>query len=226
MNPDPNVIVWPDYEGFYRDVCQELDGLSETQLDFDAPEPEWMRWSIRRQVSHMAWVMLSVMHRRFHAFLWPDGRIPTPIEWDEHRLPTMKSDRRLDESVRWEIADIVDKIKLAADWATQVINMVPINVLRTTERAYTLTQFWLHILPVIPRGAWIDAQEPNRVHITLEASLWMIYWETAVHLYTVQRLKRAQGLPTRVTIPRVGYLTLPEYTGESDQPAPDMIPIR
>ena len=48
----------------------------------------------------------------------------------------------------------------------------------------------------------------------------MLYYEVLTHLYTIQRLKRAQGLPTRVVIPRVGYLTLPEYTGEAASPGP------
>ena len=74
--------------------------------------------------------------------------------------------------------------------------------------------------------AWIDEQDPTRFHYTLEASLWMLYWEVLAHLYTIQRLKRAQGLPTRVTIPRVGYLTLPEYTGETANPAPPHVPLR
>ena len=226
MHTDPAIVVWPDYREFYRWVAQEVDGLSDSKLDFDAPEPEWMQWSIRRQVSHIAWVMLSVMHRRFHAFLWPDGNIPTPIRWEEHRLPTMKSDRRLDESVHWDIGDLLDKVDLATEWATQVAASVPIEILRTTERAYTGTQFWRHVLPVIPRGAWVDEHEPHRVHFTLEASLWMMYWESLVHLYTIQRLKRVQELPIRVTIPRVGYLTLPEYTGETEHAAPDMIPLR
>ena len=46
----------------------------------------------------------------------------------------------------------------------------------------------------------------------------MLYYEVLTHLYTIQRLKRAQGLPFRVVLPRVGYLTLPEYTGEGDLP--------
>ena len=48
------------------------------------------RWSIRRQVSHMAWDLLIVMYRRCHRFLWPDGNVPTPIRWEDHRLGTVK----------------------------------------------------------------------------------------------------------------------------------------
>ena len=82
------------------------------------------------------------------------------------------------------------------------------------------------MIQVIPRGVWIDEQDANRIHFTLEASLWMIYWEVMVHLHTIQRLKQAQGLPTKVTIPLVGYLSLPEYTGETAHPAPPQIRVR
>ena len=207
---------------------EEVHGLSEAQLNFDSEEPghEWMQWSIRRQLSHVAWIHLAVMHRRFRTFLWPDGKIPTPIRWEDHRLGTMKSDRRLDESAHWDIDDILAKLKLGTDWATQVIQTVPIELLRATEDAYTLTPFWRHVLQVIPRGAWIDATTPSLIHFTLEASLWMPYWEGLVHLLNIQRLKHAQGLATTITVPRQGYLNLPEYTGETPHAAPDMIPIR
>jgi hypothetical protein len=35
-----------------------------------------------------------------------------------------------------------------------------------------------------------------------------LYFEEVTHLYNVQRLKRAQGLPTVVVVPRVGYWVL------------------
>ena len=106
------------------------------------------------------------------------------------------------------------------DWVTQASTTVPIETIRSTQSVHGATHFWRHVIQVIPRGVWIDEQDSNRIHYTLEASLWMIYWEVLVHLYTIQRLKRAQGLPTKVTIPLEGYLYLPEYTGETEHPAP------
>jgi hypothetical protein len=229
MHPDPSVVVWPDYQEFYQWLCQEVAGLNDTQLDFDSQDPsqEWMWWSIRRQVSHIAWVLLVFMHRRCHMFLWPDGNIPTPIRWEDHTLSGMKFDRRLDETLYWAMPTLLDKVKLGGvDWATQVVTTVPIATLRATHSVHTGTPFWRHVMQIIPRGAWVEAQNPTRFHYTLEASLWMVYWEILAHLYTIQRLKRAQGLATCVTIPRVGYLTLPEYTGETDHPAPAFVPLR
>lgn len=51
-------------------------------------------------------------------------------------------------------------------------------------------------------------------------------YEVLTHLYTIQRLKRAQDLPPRVVVPRVGSLTLPEYTGEAPSPCPRFVPWR
>jgi len=40
MHADPNVVIWPDYQEFYRWLCHEVDGVSETQLDFDSQDPQ------------------------------------------------------------------------------------------------------------------------------------------------------------------------------------------
>jgi len=229
MHADPAVVVWPDYQEFYTWLCREVDGLSDTQLDLDAQDPtqEWMWWSIRRQVSHMAWDLLIVMYKRCRMFLWPDGNLPTPIRWEDHTpLAAMKFDRRLDETLYWDMPVLLDKVKLGANWATQVVSTVPIETLRATQTIRTGTPFWRHVMQVIPRGAWVDTHNPNHFHYTLEASLWMLYWEVLTHLYTIQRLKRVQGLPLRLDLPRVGYLTLPEYTGETTASAPGFSLLR
>ena len=48
-------------------------------------------------------------------------------------------------------------------------------------------------------------REPDKEIMTLEASMRHIYFEEITHLYNIQRLKRAQGLPGVVDLPRVGY---------------------
>ena len=137
----------------------------------------------------------------------------------------MKSDRRLDEEQHWEIGELLDKVKLGIGWATQVVGTVPVETLRATQSVHRATAFWKHVIQVLPRGANVEPGAPDRIRYTLEASLWMLYWEVLAHLFTIQRLKHAQGLSSQVTIPRVGYLTLPEYTGESEEAAPGFVPL-
>ena len=42
----------------------------------------------------------------------------------------------------------------------------------------------------------------------LEGSIRHVYFEEITHLFNIQRLKRAQGLPTVSDLPKVGYWTL------------------
>ena len=42
------------------------------------------------------------------------------------------------------------------------------------------------------------------------------------HVRTIQRLKLHQGLTIAQELPRVGYLRLPEYWGDTDRNGPGM----
>jgi hypothetical protein len=50
----------------------------------------------------------------------------------------------------------------------------------------------------------------------------MVFYEMLTHIRTIQRLKRHQSLSLAVELPRVGYLRLPEYWGETDSNGPSM----
>ena len=62
-----------------------------------------------------------------------------------------------------------------------------------------------------PRGVRQDPHDVNTVWIDLEYTFRHIYFEHITHLYNIQRLKRAQGLPAKVQIPDEGYWTLPNW---------------
>src|SRR5215471_6841608 len=138
----------------------------------------------------------------------------------------MQYDRVLDEHLFWHLEVLLDKVKLGVDWATRVVTTVPVDTLRATTSRHRGTPFWQHVIQVLPRGTWMDEHDSQFICYTLEASLWMLYYEVLTHLNTIQRLKRAQGLPTWVVLPRVGYLTLPEYTGEVASPGESFVPLR
>lgn len=208
----------------------ETAGLSDEQLDLadHSPEREWMWWSIRQQVSHIAWDALVFTHRRCSHLLWPQGDIPEPIPWaDLHLGPHAKADRLLEDPPHHDLADLFGYVDLGLGWLARLVADQPIEALRADVASVRATYFWQYVITTLPRGAGPDPDRPGFLRYQLEASLWMVFYETLAHVRTVQRLKAHQGLPLALTIPRVGYLRLPEYWGETDANGPSMrrIPV-
>jgi hypothetical protein len=225
MPADPASGTMPTYRLLLDWLKPEIAGLATAELDFDDdhPDREWMWWSIRRQVSHMAWDSLIFPRRRCVDLLWPDGNVPEPIDWADHRLgPRAKWDRVLDEDRYWQIPDLLDKLELGIGWLTRAVEETPIEVLRATEESVHGTPFWAYVIQTLPRGAQPVDDPPAHIRYDLEGSLWMVFYELLTHIRTVQRLKLAQGLTLAVDLPRVGYLRLPEYWGDTDANGPGM----
>ena len=225
MPSDPSSGVMPTYSLLLDWLEPELEGLTSEQLDFDDlhPDREWLWWSIRRQVSHLAWDALIFPYRRCAELLWPDGGVPEPIVWADHRMgPGARWDRVLDEDRFWEVPDLLDKLRLGNSWLTRVVAEQPIEVLRSTVKSVHGTPFWAYVITTLPRGAQQVEDPPGHIRYDLEGSLWMVFYEQLTHIRTIQRIKEHLGLDTAVTLPRVGYLRLPEYWGETDHNGPDM----
>ena len=228
MPTDPTAGVMPCYSTIVDWLVAEVDGLGAEQLDFDShdADKEWMWWSIRRQISHMAWDALVFSRRRCDSLLWPDGDIPSPIVWEHHRIgPGQRYDRVLDESLYWEVPDLLDKLRLGISWLERVVTSAPVDTLRSVQVSIVGTHFWKYVISVLPRGAALDNARPGYMHYDLEASLWMVFYELSAHVRTIQRLKTAQGLALTVDMPRFGYLRLPEYWGETDRNGPSFEPL-
>lgn len=231
---DPNILEMPEdlaigampyYAHLLTWVKVEVDGLTDDQLDFDDqhPDREWMWWSIRRQVSHMAWDSLIFPYRRCAHLLWPGAEPPAPIVWEDHRLGSAaKFDRQLDTNLFWQMPDLCDKFELGLSWLERVVAEQSIETLRDTMESVRGTPFWRYVIQTLPRGAGMDPDREGYIRYNLEGSLWMVFYENLAHVRTIQRLKSHQGLPLAVELPRVGYLRLPEYWGETDRNGPDM----
>lgn len=223
MPADPASGIMPTYRLLLDWVTAEVEGLDDDQLDFDDhhPDREWMWWSIRRQVSHIAWDALIFTRRRCAPLLWPDGNVPEPIDWTAHRLgPAARWDRVLDETRFWAVPDLLDKMALGNSWLAEVVATQPIETLRATVETIHGNHFWAYVITTLPRGAERIDNPPGHIRYTLEGSLWMVFYEQMTHIRTIQRLKLAQGLEPAVVLPRVGYLRLPEYWGDTDQNGP------
>lgn len=225
MPEDATIGAMPPYRLLVDWVRAETDGLTTAQLDLDdlSPEREWLWWSIRRQVSHIAWDALVFTHRRCAQMLWPDGNEPEPIVWKHHHFGSdMKYDRVLDEDLFWEVPDLIEKMEIGIGWLEQVVSDISIEDLRADQTSIHGTDFWAYVITTLPRGAGADPDRPGFIKYDLEGSLWMVFYEQLAHIRTIQRLKIHQGLPLAVDLPRVGYLRLPEYWGDTDANGPSL----
>ncbi len=225
MPEDETVGAMPPYRRLLGWVTDEVDGLTDEQLDLDdlSPEKEWMWWSIRRQVSHIAWDSLIFTRRRCEALLWPDGQVPDTIAWEDHYMkPDAPHDRVLDESLYWKVPDLIDKLAIGVGWLERVVAEQSIETLRADVTSVRQTPFWRYAITTLPRGAGDDPDRPGYLRYTLEGSLWMVFYEMLAHIRTIQRLKMHQGLALAQELPRVGYLRLPHYWGDTDENGPSM----
>ena len=212
----PHIATW---------VEAEIAGLTDEQLDFHDPSPEreWMWWSCRRQVSHIAWDALVFTKRRAGHLLWPIEATPEPINWGEHQMgPNNKWDRLLDADLFWEVPDLLDKLKLGISWLTRLVEQESTETFRSEIKTVRGTQFWEYVITTLPRGAAASPEDNSQITYTLEGSLWMVFYEMLSHIRTIQRLKIHQGLTPNVDLPRVGYLRLPHYWGETNENGPGM----
>ena len=225
MPEDESMGAMPPYRRLIGWIETEVDGLSDEHLDFDdqSPDKEWMWWSIRRQVSHIGWDALVFTSRRCGSMLWPDGDVPAPIVWQDHYMgPQAKFDRMLDPGRYSTIPDLIEKIEIGIGWLERVVAEQSIESLRADVTSVRATHFWKYAITTLPRGAGDDPDRPGYLRYTLEGSLWMVFYEMLSHIRTMQRLKLHLGLPLAQELPRVGYLRLPHYWGDTNQNGPGM----
>ena len=193
--------IFPEYAGLYALIASEVEGLSDRQLDFDSDRWEWSRWSIRRQLSHMASLVYRWLILRWGDVLYPDGG--HGVE-DVEGLAESDYDRRMDEDRYWELADVMARLREGIALAEGVLHDRSVAFLRAHTVARGQGPQWALMAGAHATGVG-PAGESGKTAMTLEATMRHIYFEQITHLYNIQRLKRAQGLPTVVDLPRVGY---------------------
>lgn len=213
---------YPEVPGWY---AREVKGLTEDQLDFDGDREEWMRWSIRRQVSHVAYAHFSWLLLRWAPMVFrPEDRLP---EFDAEAAA--RYDRRFDEETHGPMDRLLSRLGEAVDVVSLILGRETVaemrrkeleRVIQSGERYPTgdsILAFWeaaSRINPDIRPVRRAGPADPHRFRINLVGMIRQLYFECLLHLHTVQRLKRAQGLAPAVDIPREGYLLLPAFSGE------------
>ena len=195
-------------DGIYQMVTAEAQGLSEEQLDFESDRWEWSKWSIRRNLSHMASGDFRWIWVRWGPQLFPQG-MPNGTELDA--LCDSPHDRRLDENKYWDVAVILEKLRQGLDLCWSVLSTETVSSMRTKVLETPSNTLWAEHPEIFPDGIREFPGDASKVYMTLEASFLHRYYEYLAHLYNIQRLKKAQGLEPVVEVPFQGYWALPDW---------------
>jgi len=205
----PATALFPQYESeLYQMIAGEVEGLTDEQLDFESDRWEWSKWSIRRNLSHLAYGDFRWLIVRWGDQLFPGG--PPDIE-DLDSIVSSPFDRRLDETRYWALADILKKLREGLDLSRSILSRETVASIQEKELPNPRAGLWASFSNAHPRGVRPDPDNQGQVLISLEATFRRRYYEYITHLYNIQRLKRAQGLPARVQIPFEGYWALPGW---------------
>ena len=196
----PGSVLFPEFATLYDLITPEVDGLSAAHLDFESDCWEWSKWGIRVQLSHMAALIYRWLAVRWGETLFPGG---------EHGVEDLSviedaADRSLDSSRRLEIDDIMARLDEGINLARRVLDRRSVGFLRSHTLFREGQASPESDLTTRAHKSGVTRTEGGSVW-TLEATMRHIYYEETTHLYNIQRLKRAQGLPTVVEVPRVGY---------------------
>ena len=202
-------------------VALETEDFTEEQLAHRQEEPAWAQWSVDRQIRHIASPPCTWLLDRFRDGLIARGyKLP---ELDPAALrarqgpfipPGMAPDREavieLMRPLFTFCAGILERESPADLRSTTFQYAVDPNAAfaGSPEKRIDFMRLWLKVHPF---GIREDPARPGYFTFELGAILRQIYWEALAHLRTIQRFKRIFGLPEKIAIPRLGYLTLPKY---------------
>ena len=209
-SPDaPALTLFPIYETYLDMVTTELEGLTDPQLDWDSDRWGWSAWSIRRHISHVA------SHLFRHYLLsrnWGDVLFPmAKPHWHELYYLAAIRTQRLDEERWWEIDAILWKLDEALELVRGILRRETVASVRELTISQGARSYYDQISDWYPGTLLDDPRRPGQLRITLEGNFRLSEAEMVTHLYNVHRLKRAQGLQARVTLPRVGFWLLPTW---------------
>ena len=204
----PGTALFPQYSGLAQMVAAEVEGLTDAQLDWESDRWEWSKWSIRSNVSHMASLVFRWLLVRWGTVLFIQK---SPFQEELSYLAQSTYERRLDRDRYWGMNIILEKLAQALELAQEVLAQETVMSLHQKEIISDMVGVSVYQAQLYPQTMYTDSQDSSQWHITLEATFRHMYYEITTHLYNVHRLKRAQGLSARVTVPQEGYWIIPEW---------------
>ncbi|MFQ5691851.1 MAG: hypothetical protein ACE5IM_02240 [Nitrospinota bacterium] len=217
MTDDPHTpgrALFPEYSSLPGMFAEEVRGLAEDVLDRRRPEKGWGLWSIREQVSHVAWIpyLLFLVH-------WRETLFGEDLPRDITLVQTGGADRMLDPNRFHAMDDLLAALEDGCALGREILEEETRVSLRgkVLHRTVPRDLVWATgervrdyieglVMPAHPGGYWKDDEDPDLFHQTLECALRHFIWEAYVHLKTIQMHKRAEGLAPRVPVPEVGYI--------------------
>lgn len=200
----PGSALFPEFDSLYELIAREVEGLTDEQLDWTSEEYGWAEWSIRVQLSHMASLIYRWMILRWGDVTFPNG--DHGVE-DVTALADSPFDRRMDDTKYYDLPVILSKLREGIDLTRGVLADRDVAFLRAHAITVSLSGGWGTMIKAHPT-AITPTGEANTVTMQLEGSVRHVYFEEITHLFNIQRLKRAQGLPAVSDLPRVGYWIL------------------
>ena len=212
LNDSPATLLFPQFESeLYRTAASEVAGLTAEQLDFESDKWGWSKWSIRRQLSHLASGNFRWFWQRGGLEMFPSGPPPNPPSPEETKAMTQsKYDRRMDEDLYWEVEMILEKLLEGLALGQLILSNETAGSLRTKEFEFSDNGEWPWFYNV-HTGLRRDTEVQTKIWFTLETIFRHRYFEHITHLYNIQRIKLAQGLATSVEVPIEGYMALPGW---------------
>jgi hypothetical protein len=211
----PGRVLFPEYPTLGGMYEREVDGLTEEQLDTRQPEKSWGAWSIRDQVSHIAFASY-----RWFLDIWGETLFGDDFPRDRSLIDTGGADRLMDPARFHELPDLLAAAKDGFDLAWEILEGEALGSLR--EKSFSrriqadakwdsgdTRRAWAeNSLKIPPAGYGQDENDPDVFHHDLEYTFRHVIWEAYAHLKTIQAHKKALGLPPRNEIPEIGYMKI------------------
>ena len=208
QSPGKQSLV-PRYHAIEELIRREVADFSDDQLDWQSEQWGWSKWSIRRNLSHIANTLFKTIMLQMRDQIWPAGDAPH-IPDLQHIVPSPGA-RHLDEMTFHEAEDILRVVG-------EGIALVQSLLERETDESLRLKKISGPAGPYLPMlaetgtaGIKLLPGDPQTVELTLAGVILTIYYEAITHLYNIQRLKRAQGLTATSSLPQEGFWVLPGW---------------